>query len=328
MQTEIPKNCSQNHPHIFEAEFAQARDVLHKAQRIVIISHRSPDGDTIGANLALRLALAHQWGKEVISACADPPPPSCDFLPEVALFQNTFEQTWADTILAVDCGASYMMKFPCTPPVVNIDHHATNDNFGQINVVDPSAASTTQILYHFLKFCGFKITSSVATCLLNGLYYDTGSFMHSNTTPGVLKIASNLLWKGADFKTIARKQFHTTSVRQLKIYGKALERTRVNSKACVVSALTENDFTSTDATPDDATGIIDYLNSIPDGKFCCLLYEDKKGMLKGSFRTRADDIDLSELAKMFGGGGHKKAAGFSFPARLSESGRKIKIDCV
>lgn len=315
-----------------EPEFLKAKNLLAGAKKIVIISHRGPDGDTVGANLALRLALKHQWNKNVVSACVDAVPSYCDFLPEVGGFMADFDRDDADALVFVDCGASYMSKFhekksdlfSGTPPVINIDHHASNDNFGQINIVNSSAASATQILYGFLIFCGFKITRDISTCLLNGLYFDTGSFMHSNTTPEVLNIAGELLWRGADFKKIARKQFNSTSFPQLKLYGRIFEKIKVNDKQVVASAVSEKDFDETGAKLEDTTGAIDYLNSVPDGKMCCLLYEDRKGTIKGSFRTR-DEIDLAALASRFGGGGHKKAAGFSLPGHLIETNPRVKI---
>ncbi|MBI4994494.1 DHH family phosphoesterase [Candidatus Peregrinibacteria bacterium] len=316
----------------FKTEFFKTKDLLRRAQKIVIISHRGPDGDTIGANLSLRLALKYQWNKNIISACVDPVPSYCDFLPEVKEFRIDFDQAEADALVFVDCGASYMSKFhekktnlfSGSPPVINIDHHASNDNFGQINIVNSDAASTTEILYEFFKFCGFKITADIATCLLNGLYFDTGSFMHSNTTPEVLNTASELLWRGADAKIISSKQFHTNSISQMKLYGRIFERMRVNNKKVISSAVSEKDFDETGAKLEDTTGAIDYLNSVPDGNMCCLLYEDRKGVIKGSFRTRAD-IDLAMLAQEFGGGGHKKAAGFSFPGHLIEINPRVKI---
>lgn len=318
---------------ISENEFAAAKNLLSKAQKIVIVSHRSPDGDTIGANLALRLALKYQWGKEVISACIDPVPENADFLPEAKEYKTDFDLAWADAIITVDAGADYMIAFGKTkpelfsgnPPIINIDHHPSNMGYGKINIVEDTAASTTQILFHFLKFCGFKMDRKITTCLLNGLYFDTGSFMHSNTTPQVLEVASQLLWKGADFKTIARRQFHTRTVSQLKIYGKILERAHVNDQKITVSAVTQKDFDETGAKSEDTTGAVDYLNSIPDGNFCCLLFEDRKGVIKGSFRTRVNNINLSELAAVFGGGGHVKASGFSLPGKLQKINSQIKI---
>lgn len=316
-----------------ETEFIAAKNLLQSAQKIIIISHRGPDGDTVGANLALRRALKEQWGKEVISACIDSIPECNDFLPEVDAYVRDFDQYWADALVAVDAGASYMLKFnetkpqlfSGTPPMINIDHHASNDFYGKINIVDPNAAAACQVLYHFLNYCGFKIDRGIATSLLHGLYFDTGSFMHSNTTPEVLEIASALMWKGADFKSIVRKQFHTMPVPQLKLFGKVMERARVNDKKITVSTLNNQDFDEIGALPEHTNGAIDYLNWVPDGNVCCLIHEDRKGGVKGSFRSRVDDVDLSLLAGMFGGGGHKKAAGFSFPGNIEEVENRIRI---
>lgn len=317
----------------FAQEFEQAKKLLREAKRIIIISHRGPDGDTVGANLGLRRALTTQWDKEVISACIDPPPVNCDFLPDFGNYVQDFDQSWADVLVAVDAGAHYMLKFhekkpelfSGKPPLINIDHHASNDNYGALNIVDPEAASATQLVYYFLKYCGFHIDRHIATCLLNGLYFDTGSFMHSNTNDEVLRVAADLVWKGADFKKIAQKQFHTMPVPQLKLYGKILERAHVNEKKIAVSAVTSHDLDETAAGPEDTTGAIDYLNSIPEGEFSCLIHEDRRGAIKGSLRTRTDHLDLSEIAGVFGGGGHKKASGFSFPGRLLSVEPKIKI---
>lgn len=313
--------------------FLSACTLLERARKVIIISHRGPDGDTVGANLALRLGLKYQRSMEVVSACIDPPPTDSDFLPEVNAYVRDFDPLWADVIIAVDAGAHYMLKFhetkpdlfSGTPPLINIDHHASNDLYGKVNMVAPNAAATTEIIYHFLKFCGFKIDRKIATCLLHGLYFDTGSFMHSNTSAAVLEIASDLVWKGADFKTIAKKQFHTMSVPQLKLYGKILERAQVNSKGFTISAVGLKDMDEAGVGQDGTMGAIDYLNWINEGSVSCLIHEDRKGGIKGSFRSRVDDVDLSKLAGLFGGGGHKKASGFSFPGRLLEVNPKIRI---
>lgn len=318
----------------FGGEFSLAKEILERSQKIVILSHRGPDGDTVGSNLALRLALKEQWGKEVISACVDPPPRYSDFVQDVNEYVRDFDLNWPDVIVTVDCGAHYMTRFHETKPdifsgkipVINIDHHASNDFFGTVNIVDPDSAAACEIVYHFLLHCGFKINRNIATSLLHGLYFDTGSFMHSNTSPDVLSVASNLMWKGADYKTIVRKQFHTMPISQLKMYGHVLEHARVNSKKLTVSTITEKDYISVGATPDDAGGVIDYLNWIPEGDFCCLIQEDRKGNVKGSLRSRVDSIDLSKLAGIFGGGGHKKASGFSIPGRLIETDGRITIE--
>ncbi|MFA5843176.1 MAG: bifunctional oligoribonuclease/PAP phosphatase NrnA [Candidatus Gracilibacteria bacterium] len=304
-------------------QLQEVKNLLQSAQRIVIISHRGPDGDTLGANLALKHALK-QWGKEAISACVDAPPEYSFMLDGIFEFVNDFDLTQTDLVIAVDCGAHYLMKFHETKPgllggkipLINIDHHPSNDRFGTHNLVDADAAACSLILYDLLLEWGFTITRDMATALLMGLYYDTGSFMHSNTTPKIMETAAQLLNRGADMKRIVKALFHTNPIPQLHLWGRVLSRTRISEKRAVVSAATKKDYTECQADPDHLSGVIDYLNSVPESRFSVLLSEDQKGNVKGSFRTQSDDVDVSELAALFGGGGHKKAAGFTIKGHL------------
>ena len=299
-------------------EFEQIKNLIQRSQNIAIISHKGPDGDTIGANLALRQALLNM-GKNAISFARDPIPLNSSFLKGADEFRTDFNPDEFDMVIAVDCGASYMMKYEFTHPyLVNIDHHPSNDSFGLINVVDPQMAATVAIVYFLLEYLGAQITKEIATCLMNGLYSDTGSFRHSNTNSLTLKIASNLVAKGADYNRIVKNQFHSNRVEQLKLWGRVLSRARLNDKAAAVSAVTEKDFDELNANAEDLSGVIDYLNTIPESKFCVLLAEDGNGNIKGSFRTQDEKIDLTQIAGLFGGGGHKKAAGFTIPGKLEQ----------
>lgn len=201
-------------------------------------------------------------------------------------------------------------------PVINIDHHASNDDFGICNIVDSAAASTTVILFKLFDFCGIPITSQIATAMLCGIYNDTGSLMHSNTNLDVFEISGRLMELGGRVHMIARNLFRNTPVTTLKLWGRVLENVRINDEGVAISVVTWKDFEDCGAEPDEISGVIDMMNSVPGAKYACLLNEDRSGRIKGSFRTQRDDVDLSELASRFGGGGHKKAAGFSMPGRL------------
>lgn len=304
---------------MYEKEFQQIKGLIDQANNIALLSHKSPDGDTVGANLALQKALRY-LGKNVQSFARDPIPLGLQFMPGSDEFRPDLKEHEFDLFIAIDCGASYMLKYDhidfSKKTLINIDHHPSNEKFGQVNLVDDKAAATVSIIYFFLEYLGVPITRDIATCLLTGLYTDTGSFRHSNTTSLVLKIASNLIAKGADFKSIVKNQFHSNRVEQLRLWGRVLSRARINEKQATVSAVTEKDFEDLGAKPEDLGGVVDYLNSVPDSKFCVLLAEDQKGNIKGSFRTQEEQIDLSQIAGLFGGGGHKKAAGFTVPGKL------------
>ena len=144
----------------------------------------------------------------------------------------------------------------------------------------------------------------------------TGSFMHSNTSKEVLETAGELIARGAEQKKITKALFHTTPVSQLKLWGRILARAHVNDKGAVVSAVTEQDLEECNSKPEETTGAIDYLNAVEGSRLSILLAEDRKGNIKGSMRTQRDDIDLTRLAGLFGGGGHKKASGFTLPGKL------------
>ncbi len=305
-------------------EFQKAKMAFLKAEKICIISHRSPDGDAVGSNLALRLQL-EALGKEVVSACVDPLPQNSLFLKSADSFVQDFEYEDFDVIVSVDCGALKLVVFPDLKPeilegpkpFINFDHHISNDDFGTINPVDSEACSTAIILYKFFEFCAWKINREVASCLLHGIYFDTGGMMHSNTSSEVFGVAGKLMSKGADLKKISKELFHSTSVNKLRLWGRILEKAYINEEGVTVSAVSKADYLACDASSKDTGGAIDYLNSVPSSKYCILLSEDaEKGIVKGSLRTQRDDINLSDVASQWGGGGHPKASGFGMSGHL------------
>lgn len=304
-------------------EFQEAKKVFDAADRIVIISHRSPDGDAVGSNLALRYGL-EALGKTVVSACVDPVPANSMYLKKADTFVSDFNYDEFDLIVSVDCGALKLVRFHESKPeilsgekpFVNFDHHESNDNFGTVNPVDPDACATACVLYRFFKFLGWKINIDTATALLHGVYFDTGGMMHSNATADTFRLASDLMMKGANVQKISKELFHTTPVNKLRLWGRILERTYVNEDGVAVSAVGHADYEATGATSNDTGGAIDYLNAIPGSKYCVLLSEDDNGRVKGSLRTQRNDINLSEVASQWGGGGHPKASGFGVKGEL------------
>ena len=313
-------------------EIQRAYQAFLKAERILIISHKNPDADSIGANVALREAL-ESLGKKVDSACFDPVPENCNFLRSSDEFIRQIRPENYDLIVTVDCGSHLLMKFHEIHPIllnreqcflINIDHHATNDFFGNINIVMPETPSTCFMLYLMFTMYGWKMTSTMATAMLHGLYFDTGSFQHSNTDSATLRIAARLTHLGADLEHCVKKHYKSSSISQLRLWGKALERAQKNSKNMVVSYLNSHDFFTENAERDDSSGLINYLNHVPDALCCLLLTEDRHGNIKASMRTQSEKIDLPELTRLFGGGGHKKAAGFTVPGRLKET-RQIEV---
>lgn len=314
-----------------EALYQEAKDVINSAAKILVISHRKPDADTLGAALAMKFWLEKQ-GKEVTLACADRPAPIFKFLPGIDAYVDEFSLEDFDLRIIVDAGASYMTNFhikyenffKSSVPIINIDHHASNDHFGAVNIVDPSAASTTVMIYRLFSFLNVQIDTDIATCLLAGIYGDTGGFMHSNTDKEVYHLAADLMAKGANVAAIIKALFKSRSLRTLKLWGRVLEKTQVTDDGVVMSVIRDEDYQQVGSTPEHLSGVVDYLNMVPETKFAVLINEDRNGNVKGSFRTRQSDVDLSRIAAVFGGGGHPKASGFMLPGKVEEQ-LKFKI---
>lgn len=306
-------------------KFATTWKVLVKAEKVLIISHKRPDGDTVGATVSMYLALK-RLGKHVEMACVDDIPERYSFLPDVKRYVKEFDHEDYDVIVVMDSGASYMTKyheiypdiFKGKIPVINIDHHSSNDNFGKFNIVDSASASTTVILYKYFVFNDIVITPQMATALLMGIYNDTGSLMHSNTNLEVFEITGELMSLGGKVHQVAKNLYKNTPISTLKLWGRAMENVKVNDEGITVSVVTWKDFIECDAQQDEISGVVDIMNCVPGAKYICLLNEDKHGNVKGSFRTQSEDVDLDRIASKFGGGGHKKASGFTLPGRIHQ----------
>ncbi|MCA9370829.1 MAG: bifunctional oligoribonuclease/PAP phosphatase NrnA [Candidatus Peregrinibacteria bacterium] len=227
-----------------------------------------------------------------------------------------------DLIIVVDTadlplmGQFYMENIDLfsSVPVLNIDHHISNTHFGQMHLIDTTAASATEVLYDFFTHVPSykeKITPDIATLLLTGLITDTRSFQNPNTTPRSLEVAAELLERGARQQEIVQHIYKTKPLSTLKIWGRALNRIQIDSKAGIVwSAISKEDLAEMEASPKETAGILDELiSTIPNADIHVLFTETDEG-LKASMRSSAS-VDSSALAgKLFGGGGHPRASGF------------------
>lgn len=297
---------------------------LLEANRLLIVSHKNPDGDTLGSALGV-YSFCHLINKHADLLCASPVPEYLKFLPYSERFQKECSIYDYDLILILDIAddkvsgllETYPMLFDGSLKgrIINIDHHPFNAQFGFLNIVDTKVASATVILFDLFEACEFRVTSDIATCFLAGLYTDTGSFMHQNSTPAAMKTAGKLLRRGANMALITKHVFRTTPIKTMRLWGKVFSRININREGVALSALTENDYAECGAAREDVAGVVDYLKYIPGVRYASLLTEDS-GKIKGSLRTIHDDVDVQKVASEFGGGGHVKAAGFTIPGRL------------
>lgn len=310
--------------HLSKIEIHKMASEMNLAKNILLISHKSPDGDTVGSALALYDYL-NSIGKNVVPVCIDLIPEPFYFLPNIENYQQEFITDDYDLIIILDCGAHYMTGLQDSHPelfdgsktVVNIDHHPSSNSFGTINIIQTDACSTTRIIYEIFQILDIPLNRNIATCLLTGLFTDTGSFMHSNTKSSTLRTAGKLLAKGGNLRAIRQNIFKRTPLSTLHLWGRVLKNIYVNDEGVTMTVLNQKDFDETQSNYSELTGVIDYVNSIPGSSFSVMLTE-RNGSVKGSLRTLKDDIDVAEIASEFGGGGHKKAAGFTIPGRLEK----------
>ena len=205
--------------------------------------------------------------------------------------------------------------------VINIDHHITNVRFGDINIIDNSASSTCEILYHLIRERHAYITKECAYCLLTGIVGDTGNFTNAATNQESFKIAADLIWRGANIFDIIQRLFSVEeSINTLRLWGKIFERLIYNKKYDIaVSYVLQKDFMECNVGTEAVEVVANFLNYIKGVNGGVLLKETADGAFKVSMRTTTSHVDVSVLAKMLDGGGHKKAAGFTVSANGFES---------
>ncbi|MFA6550515.1 MAG: DHH family phosphoesterase [Candidatus Gracilibacteria bacterium] len=308
---------------LHEDELLRIKTLIDSANDIAIISHRNPDGDTIGCNLALRYYLK-SIGKNVVSICVDKMKDYYLNFEETNLFVTDADFLQFDLIISVDISSSHMLGFDDLEVDLSIDHHVSNTKYAKNNFIAGDACSTSFLVYQIFKYFSWPITRKTATALLLGLYFDTGSFMHSNTDFETLHVAAELTKLGADKSKIVRILFRTMTLPQIKLWGRILEKVKMTENGVVVSVVTIDDVKQCGAKISEVDRVIDFLNMTEGGKLCVLLTEDDNGIIKGSLRTKNDEIDLTAISKLLGGGGHRKAGGFGIPGKIVED-TTIKI---
>jgi len=324
---------------------AKAQHLLASSRHVLCVCHRAPDGDAIGSLLGIGLLLEkHLPQVHVTFHCVDPVPETFHFLPGVFRVQRApatasyplpGEQPLQgdETIIFLDCAEPKLTEMQSTHPAffdgsfqtIVIDHHPMNPRFGTHNFLVPDAASTCEIIVDLAKSWGWSIDADCATCLLTGVYTDTGGLLHSNTTAKVYRTVAELLRVGGRRQAVVTAVFRMAKLSTLRLWGRVLEKITLTEEGGAISAVTEGDFRATEAEYSELTGAIDYVNAVPGMRFSLILSE-RDGKVKGSLRTLRDDVDVSKMAGKFSGGGHKKAAGFALEGKLRPEVRWKVVD--
>lgn len=302
---------------------------LTRAEKIVIVGHIAPDGDSIGSVLAMGLAL-QRLGKEVCMLTADPIPETYNFLSGVNDFKKVTEiSANFDLALILDCtdlhrcGDKISLFLAKVPMIVNIDHHISNQFFGQFNYVDAKASATGEIIYKVVKELGVPLTVDIATCIYTAIVMDTGSFKYDNTSVKSHRITAKLIETGIDVSTINTRLFEEKPFVSMKLLGEALQVLKISSCRRVAwMSITREIMERTGASEQDTDGIINYPKMIAGIEVGLLFREIENNKIKIGFRSKGL-IDVNQLAGQFNGGGHPRAAGAMLAGNLNEIEAKV-----
>lgn len=312
-------------------------NTILQSDRFALVMHRRPDGDTIGSAVAFGLFLK-KLGKEFRFFCADQPAENYyAFLNSAGVLgfrvkniEDVLEHK-ADIIILFDC-ADWKQAglidghLETVNGIINIDHHVTNNGDCDLNLIVPGASSTCEIIYQFFKKNNIPITKHTATALFMGLVTDTGNFTNAATTNFSLFVASELLLKGAKLKDTHTSFTRNQNLGLLKLWGLVLKRLKYSEENKVVSTFIKlDDFKECGTSENSAEGISNFLGGSLNADVIIVYVELPDGFVKASIRSN-DNFDASEYAKKFGGGGHKKAAGFSTEGIIKEEKDKWTIE--
>src|SRR5205085_3193506 len=300
-------------------------DALQRHGRFLVVTHENPDGDALGSLLALSLAL-RQLGKDAVMYLPGqtPLPSEYAFMPLEGLLREPPADASERVLLAVDCAKEDRIGDEAARSratlVLNIDHHHDNTRFGDLNLIVADASSTGEVLRDVFAELGVELTPELAEPLYIALVTDTGRFQYANTTPKSLRLAAELVEAGADVHAVFQQVYESVEFAKLKLLARALERARVlEGGRIVVSYLLRNDFSDVGAVEPYSEGIIDYLRAVEGSELAALIREpprDDGPARRVSLRASIDELDVSAIARMFGGGGHRQAAGFSSDASI------------
>lgn len=300
----------------------QFQSEIQQASSVLIGTHLNPDGDALGSALAVSLYL-DSLGVQNEVLCHHQPPQNLMFLPGIDRVRQTPESEKHDLGIILDLDSTERLGstapyFDACFKIMVVDHHVPHEAPGDFRIIDVNAAATALILTRLFMEIEADVTPEMATCLLTGIVTDTGSYRFRNTSPEALHLSAFLLERGADINLVSEEIFHRKRLSAARLQGCMLEKMVIECKEQLAWApLSLRDFESAEASDEDTEGFVNELLSIRTVQIAALLREHKPNRVRVSLRSRAE-FDVAEVAREFGGGGHKNAAGCSFESSIEE----------
>jgi len=303
-------------------------EIICKGKRFLIASHENPEGDAIGSILALGLAL-RDLGKKVTMLNQDPPPEVLSFLPGAKeIVHQVSGNKRFDVTLTLDCGDRRRLgkefnKLEKIGRLINIDHHVSNTEFGDINLIDPLSSSACEMTYDLLREIPVKISPAVAENLYTGILTDTGSFHYSNTTAKTFAVAGACVLAGVDPWRVAERVYEAQPLARLRLLPLVLETLEIEEDGRVSSVvITQKMLAQAGATPALTEDFINFPRSVKGTEVALLFRELNSKKYRVSLRSRGN-VDVSRISQFFQGGGHPNAAGCTVDGSLGEVKAKL-----
>ena len=302
----------------FIEKFKEIKTIIEENQNIILTAHVNPDGDAVGSGLGLFLTLKENYkDKNIRFVLQDSIPYTTKFLKgseEIEKY-NSEEKYSTDLLIFLDSatrertgetGKNIEAKL-----TINIDHHMSNPGYGDVNCVVTYSSSTSEIVYHFIKYMGYPISLATAEALYLGLVNDTGNFSHSNVKVETMMMATDLISLGVNNNYIVTNFLNSNSYQTLKMLGDALTKFEFYpEKKLSYYYLDQTTMQKYGAKKEDTEGIVEKILSYYEASVSLFLREEADGKIKGSMRSKYE-INVNKIAALFDGGGHYKAAGFS-----------------
>ena len=287
---------------------------LRDSKTICVVGHVRPDGDCVGSQLGLALALQNE-GRDVTCWNENAIPAKLAFLDPQKRFELPQPGREFDCVIATDCASFERLGkvrdcVGARKVFINIDHHASNTRYADLNWVSSKEPSTGELIYRLLKTAKWPLNRQIADCLFTAVSTDTGSFQYPTTTPATFHVASHLVERGADLGRISQEVYESYPLARVQLLRHVYNNFHLtHDSRTAYFWLRKRDYTRTGAQPDDSEGLIDHIRAIQGVVVACLFEEMDPGMTRISLRSKSEDVNVNEIAGQFGGGGHSAAAG-------------------
>lgn len=303
-------------------------EALKACETVCVVGHIRPDGDCIGSQLGLSLALMNA-GKKVACWNQDAVPAKLAFLDTKKIIQKPEKGRAFDCVIATDCASLERLGAVAEcigerKVFINIDHHASNTRYAEINWISPREPSTGELIFRLLKAANWPITPAISDCLFTAVSTDTGSFQYPTTRPATYHVAGELVKRGANLARICDEVYQSYPLARVRLLRHVYNKFRLtHNNQIAYFWLKKADYTRTGSDPSDSEGLIDHIRDIEPVVVACMFEEVEPELARISLRSKSAKVDVNKVAQQFGGGGHPAAAGARIPGTLLSVQRRV-----